>query len=455
MAYDADAEDIAFEDVDLFIPDHMLFDILVNQAKISDDGDILVSSTVRQIESCDELINHQTMELQQQQLAYSCCELSSHQTIDLQPQQQVVSFDDLLVMDFQPRQVVYSCYELSNNQTMDLPPQQQVDSFDDLPDPQPQQLDDSCDDLSDQQTMDMRQPQQLDDSCDDLSDQQTMDMRQPQQLDVSCDDLSDQQTMDMRQPQQLDVSCDDSSDQLAMDPQQQQVDDSCDVQSVDSDDSDIKIIDNDVKPFSGNMFVKKRYSTANTPLFAAKNAMPFILNKILFSRKGSIEKTTEKLLQGAKTALAKYMESGKYGIYVNFVDVPSEDSFGSEFDKIYTHAAIVETLNANGYSLTEVKMLTDLNYLMTTNVTIIVYGTTNSSFHIDDYSIRTTRHVQECNHVVLIKNKVMHCIFLKNTGQLGMIAKKYMNVAHNKGWKKTRGNSYLDIIKAAFVVQKK
>jgi hypothetical protein len=433
---------------------------------------------------------------------------------DQQPQQQVDSFDDL--PDQQPQQLDDSCDDLSDQQTMDMrqpqqqvdsfddlpdqQPQQQFDSFDDLPDPQQQQLDDSCDDLSDQQTMDMRQQQQLVDSFDDLPDQQPQqqvdsfddlpdqqpqqqvdsfdDLPDPQQqqLDESCDDLSDQQTMDMRQPQQQVDSFDDLSDQLAMDPQQQQVDDSCDdlsdrqtmdmrqqqqlddscdVQSVDSDDSDIKIIDNDVKPFSGNMFFKKRYSTANTPLFAAKNAMPFILNKILFSRKGSIEKTTEKLLQGAKTALAKYMESGKYGIYVNFVDVPSEDSFGSEFDKIYTHAAIVETLNANGYSLTEVKMLTDLNYLMTTNVTIIVYGTTNSSFHIDDYSIRTIRHVKECNHVVLIKNKVMHCIFLKNTGQLGMIAKKYMNVAHNKGWKKTRGNSYLDIIKAAFVVQKK
>ena len=198
---------------------------------------------------------------------------------------------------------------------------------------------------------------------------------------------------------------------------------------------------------------RKHEKISKPPLIGISSSIPFVINKILFSRRGSMEKTINALEEGRAAALKEFVENQKYEKYITDKENPTKEDFGSLEERSFTHPVILETLKLHGISITKVNKLTELNALIRNNKTILVYGSLNPEFVCKRYPF--VKNIDTEDHVILVKKGVLHCVHLKHTdgkSPLKLRANKALKTIHNKGWKKAEENSYLDIVKAAFII---
>jgi hypothetical protein len=195
---------------------------------------------------------------------------------------------------------------------------------------------------------------------------------------------------------------------------------------------------------------KRQRTEATQPLYGTHDSVPYVVNKLLFSRRGSIEKTIRALEEGIDSVYTEFIDRGKYKTYM-YVGDSCTQLGDSDDEKFYTHAVVKETLKKSNITLEKVKKLTELNELMK-DKTVLIYGSLNTSFnskkdpHINNENLK--------HHVILVKRGLLHCVHLKTKEGVSqtLFATKYLKIVNNNWNKQAAENSYLDIVKGAYIV---
>jgi hypothetical protein len=187
------------------------------------------------------------------------------------------------------------------------------------------------------------------------------------------------------------------------------------------------------------------------PLFGTDNSVPYVVSKILAKGRYSIPKAILALEDGVQKAYTKFMENGEY---CDYMEVPGPDEFGSIKKEMYTHPAVLEALKMKGMMMTKVDNLADLNMKYNTKTRILIYGALNPLFTCKKYPDLKVPNV--ANHVIFVRNGLIRCVHLKEAAE-GNIpwtlrAKKCLKIVNRNGLMKTDDNSYLEVIKAAYII---
>lgn len=150
-------------------------------------------------------------------------------------------------------------------------------------------------------------------------------------------------------------------------------------------------------------------------------AAPFVVNKLIFPRKGSLALSMAAL----EDATSK-----------------------SECDqKLFTADHIKRTLMNKGIQMTRVFDIDQLEYRSAT--TYIVFCELNEDFVSSKYTNRTSSK----RHVVLIRNGFIHCVFLREFNRpLKLSVHKHLFITSGDFGTDNTRNSYIRYIKSAYVI---
>ena len=155
-------------------------------------------------------------------------------------------------------------------------------------------------------------------------------------------------------------------------------------------------------------------------------AAPFVVNKLIFPRKGSLTLSMAALEEAAL----------------------EEAASKSEYDqKLFTADHIKRTLMNKGMQMTRVFDIDRLEDSAST--TYVVFCELNEDF----VSRKYTNRVSSTQHVVLIRNGFIHCVYLREFNRpLKLSVHKHLFITSNDFGTNNTRNSYIKYIKSAYVI---